>query len=418
MENIKYLENDICEFEPMKDIDYSTKKNIITTSLFRMSSGGYKNFMKYLNGIKLVSELSKQKNLEVRIFIDRTIRDDPKTMSFLKKLDNVNLILYKCPDFLVDKEHHVSVFGTLVRFFPLFNFPNNDARTVFIADADSKEEYIVNVFKLYDILKKNKILKKVHLAYNGRYFHINVSSDKITKITDKGKEYFLPYCLATKFIGTRRISKKPFLKYMEKLKLYMNDTSRPGNILSDYYIDPSKLKIRCENNICFGVEEYFINKILFKYMIKREIPFCYSNIYDLAQFYYFKHPKNMNENLISVSKEEYINTFNNYMKTTGLNKYSFEEIDKGIYIDDKKDDSGGSTVATPFMKEYSKKMIPLLERVDKEKDYRIYAESQLDSMKQVDYKTYFKIRFIRFIGGESRKDLILNSTVFEDKLEI
>lgn len=395
--NKKYLENDICEFTPLKPIDYSTKKNIISISLFRMKEGGYKNFMIYLNGIKILSEVSRKKNLDVRIFIDETIKNDERTMEYLKKYDNLTLILYKCPNFLIDK-HHVGLFGTLVRFFPLFNFPNNDAKVVFLADADTKEHYIMYLIELYELLKQNKASKKVHLAYNGRYFHVNISSDKITNLSDNDKEeLYLPYCIAQKFFGTKRISKKPFVKFIKKMQLYMDDKTRPQKILSDYIITPDKFKIKCENNICFGIDEYFINKILFKYMLKKKIPFCYSNAFDLAQFYYFKHPKNLNEELINLPKNEYIELFNTYMKKAGLDKYSYDEIDKQIYSDDNSDET---SVTTPFMNNFANKMIPLLEDLDKNKDYRIYSKSQLYSMKQIDYKKFFRIRYVRFLNTD------------------
>ena len=411
-DKIKYLENDICDFEPLKPINYSIKKNIIVTSLFKMKSGGYKNFMKYLDGIKLLNETAVNKKMEVRIFIDSTIRNDEKTMNYLNSFESITLIYYKCSTFFID-DHHVGLFGTLVRFFPLFKFPNNDARVVFLADADTKDEYISRLIDLYKTLKKNKVLKKVHLAYNGRFFHINIVSDKLNNLSEnKDKELFLPYCIAQKFFGIKRIPRKPFVKFIKKISLYMKPETRPDKILSDYYISPDKFKIRCENNICFGIDEYFVNKILFKYMLKREIPFCYSNIYDLAQFYFFKHPKNANENLINLPKSEYTELFNKYMKKANLDMYSYQEIDSQIYTSDESKDNE----ITPFMEQFGHKMIPLLEEIDKNKDYRIYAQSQLYSMKLIDYKKYFKIRYIRFFNVDIN-DIVLSKIEYKDKLK-
>jgi hypothetical protein len=410
---IKYLENDICEFEPLTPINYSTKKNIISTSLFRMKEGGYKNFSIYLNGIKILSDISKKENLEVRIFIDETIYNDQRTMEFLKKYDNITLILYKCPNFLINK-HHVGLFGTLVRFFPLFNFPNNDAKVVFLADADTKEYRVMYLIKLYNFLKKNKVSKKVYLAYSGRYFHSNISSNKITNLSENDKEeLYLPYCIAQKFFGTKRITKKPFLKFLKKIQLYMDDNTRPKKILSDYIITPDKFKIKCENNICYGIDEYFINKILFKYMLRKNIPFCYSVSFNLAQFYYFNHPKNMKEDLIKIPKDEHIKVFNEYMKEFGLDEYSYDEIDKNVYVDD--DEADNESTATPFMSSFAKKIIPLLEKIDKNKDYRIFTKSQIYSMKQVDYKKYFRIRFVRFLNTDI-KDIIDRASEYENRL--
>jgi hypothetical protein len=396
-----YLKNDICEFEPLKAIDYNTKKDIIVTSLFKMKSGGYKNFNKYLNGIKILSDIARQNNIEVRIFIDSTIKNDKQTFDFLNNFDNVTLILFKCSDFLKD-EHHIGLFGTMVRFFPLFDFPNNDANIVFLADSDTKDEYIGKLIELYNVLKENNALSDNYLAYNGRYFHVNISSNKIRNMGTKKKKLYLPYCIAQKFFGIKRLPIMPFIKYFHKLLLYMNDVTRPTKILSDYHIEPDKYKIKCENNICFGVDEYFINNILFKYMVKKNIQFCYSNNYNLAQFYFFKHPENANWDLIDIPKEEYINIFNEYIEKSGLNQYSYDEIDKQIFIDEKNSET---SQASEFMSMFAKKFIPVLEEIKKKKDYRIYARSQIFSMTSIDYKKYFRIRYIKFINS-NKKNLI------------
>ena len=60
---INYLENNICKFEELKPINYNIKKNIISASLFKMNTGGYKNFNKYLDGIIKLSEIGYKYNL-------------------------------------------------------------------------------------------------------------------------------------------------------------------------------------------------------------------------------------------------------------------------------------------------------------------------------------------------------------------
>ena len=75
--NRNYLKNNICEFTPLFKINFLKKKNIIITSLFKMTKG-YKDFYKYLKGIKLISNKIIKWNLpfEFRIFIDETIYKD------------------------------------------------------------------------------------------------------------------------------------------------------------------------------------------------------------------------------------------------------------------------------------------------------------------------------------------------------
>jgi len=46
---------------------------------------------------------------------------------------------------------HKACFGTLIRFLPLFDFPNNDSKIVFITDADLWKKSLPII---YDIINK------------------------------------------------------------------------------------------------------------------------------------------------------------------------------------------------------------------------------------------------------------------------
>jgi len=190
----------------------------------------------------------------------------------------------------------------------------------------------------------------------------------------------------------------------------MNDIERPHKILTDYYVGDTEINNKCENNICFGIDEYFLNNILFKYLIKKNLSFCYYHSFDLSRFYYYKHPNYIknNINIINIPFNEYINIFNNYLKEIGLNKYSFKFIDSNIYIDkDYKISIHTSKITTKFMEIYAKKIITLLHKLMKNKDYRIYNKYQLYSLKLLNYKKYFMLKYIHFINSNN-KDIIID----------
>lgn len=376
-----------------------------------MNSGGYKNFLIYLNGIKFLDKMASDNDAEVRMFIDITIYNDKKIMSYINSFKNITAILFKCSNFLTDG-HHVEVFGTLVRFFPLFNFPNNDAECVFISDVDMKEEYKGGIFYLYENIKK----KNVYCFFNGRYFNIHVSVNKMTSAS-MYEELYLPYCIAPKIIGIKQIPIKPFISFLKEIKIYMNDSTRPTKILSDYYISEQKLITKCEKNICFGIDEYFLNKILFKYLAENKIPFCYKTSYNLAQFYYFKHPKNVfTEHNLNMSRKEYEKIFYGYMKNIGLDKYSYEEMDEKIFGKNSNSRNFSKiSVATKFMTMYAKKIIPLLQKLYKENDFRIYTKSQINSMLSVEFTKYYYITYIRFFYTND-KDLIISKMSYPENL--
>jgi hypothetical protein len=153
-----------------------------------------------------------------------------------------------------------------------------------------------------------------------------------------------------------------------------------------------------QNNICFGIDEYFLNAILFKYLLKNNKPFCYKVLFDMAQFFYFKNPNVINFNYIDIGKDEYIKIFNEYMKYIKFDKLSFDEIDKNIYVGT---DFLSSHKVTPFMRKYARRIIRLIKHLDKIKDYRIYTKSQIYSLLNINYKKYYYLEYIQFINFES-----------------
>jgi len=393
-----YLNNNICVFTPLKPIDYEIKKNLFITSLFKMSTGSYKNFDKYLEGIQILNNVANDENMEIRMFIDDTILQDDEIMKFLNSLNKITLVSYECTDFKIGK-HHVGLFGTIVRFFPMFDFENNDANRAFIVDADTTYERLHSLLNLNKSLGNIKYQNDLYISYIGRYFHISMLGSELNKILYNKKWYYFPYCIAQRIIGIKKIPSEPLIKYINKLALYMDEKTRPSKILTDYYIDPKMYKIKCQNNICFGVDEYFLNRILFKFLLTNNMSFCYNASFDYASFFYFKHPSIIDFNYVSISKHEYIKIFNEYMKKIGLYNIPFNELDKKLYMTTNFDCSKNTNVfATPFMKNYSTKMVKLLKYIIEKKDYRIYTKSEIYNLLEVDCKKFYKVNYIKFIN--------------------
>ncbi len=142
---MNYLENPICSFKPLWDIDYTKKENIFCSVFFKMKEH-YKNFDKYVNGLSnWVNYMNNIKyNYKFRIFIDQNVYEDERIMKIIKSCPRMQPVLFVCAGHVVDK-YHMDLFGTLVRYFPLFDFPNNDSKKVFIVDIDfaNKDEDVV-----------------------------------------------------------------------------------------------------------------------------------------------------------------------------------------------------------------------------------------------------------------------------------
>lgn len=364
-----YLDNDYCSFIPLDKLNLKKKKDLFVTSLFKMGSGGYKSFTRYLEGLKILNKLAEENNMEVRLFIDQTIYSDKQIMKMLRKLNRTKLVLYTCKDFLVGK-NHVGLFGTMVRFFPLFDFPNNDARTVFITDADvTLKDLKYNQFTIRDEIQKRNLQDSIKVGFRGNYFH----SISVTKQTT------LPYCIASNLVGFTRLDVDPLYDYLKTLETYMHDDTRPTKILSDYGIKKADYKRKCENNICFGVDEYFINDVLFKYLMKRKQPMCYFVSFNIPNFNYYLHPGS--PDVQKTATGEYIKQYSQAMKTVHLDGYSFEQLDGLIYRSE----------MTDFMEDYAKKIISLILG-----QKFIFNKYHLHVLTDVDYTKYYFVDYIRF----------------------
>lgn len=157
---LKYLENDVCDFELLFNIDYNKKVNILSTCFFKMGKH-YKNFLIYLNGLKkIIRMLEKQDRYVLRIFIDKNIKEDKEIFKVLKSSEKVQIVVFKCHKYM-EGNYHIDVFGALVRLFPIFNFKNNDAENVIVIDIDLNNEDTKTLKKiLYYKTQKIQIIGK------------------------------------------------------------------------------------------------------------------------------------------------------------------------------------------------------------------------------------------------------------------
>jgi hypothetical protein len=152
---MKYLENDICKFEIISLWDMSKKYNIVSTCFFKMGSH-YKNFDIYIKGLKnLIRVIKSQSNYVLRIFIDEHIKADPIIYPLLIDSEQIQIILFKCSDY-IESNYHMDVFGALVRLFPIFNFDSNDSLNVIIVDVDLNWEDLNKLKIMVDYTTRDK----------------------------------------------------------------------------------------------------------------------------------------------------------------------------------------------------------------------------------------------------------------------
>lgn len=154
----EYLKNELCNFEILTQWDSTIKYDILSTSFFKMGSH-YKNFNTYIIGLKkLIKLVESQSKYVLRIFIDERIKADNQIYPILIGSKKVQVILFKCLNYIDNSNYHIDVFGAMVRLFPIFNFDLNDAINVIVVDIDLNQE---DLLKLKILMGYNTVKKEI-----------------------------------------------------------------------------------------------------------------------------------------------------------------------------------------------------------------------------------------------------------------
>ena len=166
------LVNKICKLEILSrsnllfNDDNSPKNPNILSGVFFKNKDYYKNFGIYVSGLARTLKFIHEYNQEVEsqskipekdqthhlerfvflLFIDQNIRDDKKIMNIISSNKYTVPVLFNCPVYMKKhddgREYHIDLFGTLIRFFPMFDFPYNPSTnsTVITIDIELNRE--------------------------------------------------------------------------------------------------------------------------------------------------------------------------------------------------------------------------------------------------------------------------------------
>jgi hypothetical protein len=336
-----------------------------------MATPGYKDFSSYINGIKILHNYRiKNTGFYLRIFIDETIYSDNEIMNEIKKLPNIELVLYSCPNFLVkDKKNHEGLFGTMVRFFPIFDFPNNDANIVVISDIDINSKTTIYTFKLIDIVKRlinQSIYENIKLLKFG-----NITKNISYEYSCIYNGHPIVYATAPCVISFSRIQHNIIIDYLNEVKSHpltkkysyyykfnvkIEETLKKEDISesSENKREKNKAKYNFDNNFIYGVDEYFLNHDLTNYLINNNLPYANNFNFTVTApiFYAIKYVEITNEQAILINRlmnyvinkydKNIFNQFGEIIKIRNLNKQEkiealnkkFKFIDNIVYGND------------------------------------------------------------------------------------
>lgn len=261
--NNKYLENKYCTLEPLFNIDYSKTTNFISTCLFDMKKDAYRTFDKYLEGIGTFKKLLEDNlpDWKLRIFIDETITENKSLMKQLTHKNNshLQLIKFNCPNYLMNNSsnRHKGVFGTLLRLFPFFDLPNNDAGIVICDDLDWEYKMYAPIFltkiRLIEQLINNNNLndKKFNLCFRTT----NNYYEKQNKVVE--------WVIMSSFISHyNKINPKfmnDFFTFLDKKDTIIY-VEHYLDIMKDFAIKHNEDEIG--KKFTYGLDEYFLNHFI------------------------------------------------------------------------------------------------------------------------------------------------------------
>lgn len=233
----------------------NNKKNLISCSFFAMKLS-YRNFSKYENYLKkFCLNAQKLEDYTIRIYVDKTTKDNPTLKEVYDLYDNIEIIEYECKEFLIDNFFHNGTFGTLVRLYPLFD-QNDKHEIVRVSDIDLTESYFLNKeqrkMDQYD-------LDYFFLTYFG-YFKEWVNPNLFTN-------------MAAGFILSKvKFPIKMFDDYLNEL--HENKSNTKTSILVNKIRESTQYKyVEINNYLPYGIDELFLNYYLYPYIIQNKISY-------------------------------------------------------------------------------------------------------------------------------------------------
>lgn len=221
---------------------------------------GYKNFKKYLNGInewkKNIKYHLTEYDVILRIYYDDSIKENKNIYHKFRNItkeDYIETIYFNFPRFKSKKHNgHISTFGTLVRFEPIFEKSNFDI--ILIRDLDIRFEKNTKYENFKNFLKDDDYkIMFYKLAYIDRI-------PNHLKYIPKNKYNNFFYANGAFKI---RFDKELYTKFLDDLCL--QDNKELNIILEKTFNNKiNRYKSSKENNINYGIDEIFLNHVLMR----------------------------------------------------------------------------------------------------------------------------------------------------------
>lgn len=272
--------DDICVIKYIGSEPESTDI-ILSCSIFKLGSM-YKDISIYMNGlfnlIKFLRDENETKHdgkYFLFIYHDHSTANDAnflKIHDVIKGNNKIKLCEYYCSKF-IDKESglHLGIFGMFIRSLPMYE-PKYEKHLKSITDIDMSRVNQLwtiksNIKKINDAKCDFAVLQRI--AYSWRY--CNYFDNEYTKDTVKFQIYlrnmYLPIDMMIDFLNMMidNSRNQEIVKIIDGIISIKQDVEAKGGEIAL----PSSRFVGYKNLFVYGIDEYYLNKLVVPYIIKK-----------------------------------------------------------------------------------------------------------------------------------------------------
>lgn len=276
--------------------------NIVSTVIFRLENN-YKDMSEYYNKFK--HYIKQFKNIfddsyYLRIYFDNSIvlygdneiiNNEITTiwrplLKYLYELPFVQLCKYNHNEFKKNKIYHIGVFGTIIRFLPLFDYSfNKNINVILITDIDVNQKYIKYIVKSLEYTLKNNLnffFRTSFCKYTSGYHQ---TSSNIVNT-------WLRIMAGTMISNNLKFPKKIINDFFGQI-INNNYDEHLNKFINMDLFSIHKHKVLSEPIFKYGIDEFFAMYLL-KFLIdnNNKIKFGYLAANDIDSPIYFWYRKN------------------------------------------------------------------------------------------------------------------------------
>jgi hypothetical protein len=268
------MDNRICNFEVIHNPNnrYADTVNLVFFRAIPLT----KNFQKYINGIRMWKHFKKHYPAsQLQVFIDKSIASDSEIQKILHNL-NARVILFECPEYMRKDGYHIGLFGTMVRFFPLFDINKHPLRVAHIQEVEPDPESVSKFDLIVSASKKNLQQYNTALIYSGS----NLLNPEFTNTEFSVENLHYPWIFAGRFSVLQKIPFKVFTDFL-------HDIDHGKKFLNKYEINRNEE----HKQYALGIDETFLNVPYLKYLIDNDYAIGIINEYSISKPIYWQRER-------------------------------------------------------------------------------------------------------------------------------